>query len=151
MPQPTAREFVMKPQAPIPDPLAALGKARTHWDAFLARARADVPEAEVAWKTYAGASGTQCVIRMSGRNLAYLKPGEGWFLASFALSDAAIVRLSEARLPAELIQEVEASPKYPEGRPARVRVDSAAACRTAAKLLAIKAADVRAGPRRGKG
>lgn len=128
---------------PTPDPLAALGPARPLWDALLARAAADLPALEVLWKTYAGKTGRQCVIRLKDRNLAYLKPGAGSFLVSVALSDAAVAALGASTLPPSLIAEVRASPKYPEGRPARVVVDSPAALEHAAALLAIKAADVR--------
>ena len=122
--------------------LDALGSARSHWDAFLAAASGAAPEVNVVWKEYAGKTGRQCVIRMEDRNLAYLKPGEGWFLVSVALSDAAVAGLGESKLPKALIKEIEGAPKYPEGRPARVQVDSAATLKTALALLAIKAADV---------
>ncbi|MCK6484440.1 MAG: DUF3788 family protein [Phycisphaerae bacterium] len=130
------------------DPPDGLGAARALWDQLLARVRAELPEAQVVWKVYAGKSGRQCVIRMKDRNLAYLKPGDGCFLAGFALSDAAVALLADAKLPAEFVEEVRSSPKYQEGRPARVRVDSAATLKTAATLLDIKAADVLGAKRR---
>ena len=127
---------------PTPDPLAALGPARPLWDAFLARAAADLPAAEIGWKSYAGKTGRQCVIRLKDRNLAYLKPGEGSFLVSVALSDGAVAGLAGSKLPASLIEEIEAAPKYPEGRPARVLVSSSSGVKHAVTLLALKTADV---------
>lgn len=124
------------------DPPAGLGRARVHWDKFLAHVRANLPEAEIFWKVYPGKSGRQCVVRLKGRNLAYLKPEDGWFLVGLALSDAAVARLADARLPAELVEEIRSSPRYMEGRPARVRVNSAATLEIIATLLDIKAADV---------
>jgi len=135
------------------EPPADLGAARSHWDALLRRLRADQPDVEILWKDYAGKSGRQCVIRLKDRNLAYLKPGIGFFVVSMAMSDKAVGCLAQSKLPQALVQEIASSRKHPEGRAARVRVDSAATFRIAATLLAIKSADVlgakskgRAGP-----
>ncbi len=131
---------------------AALGCSLEYWERFIALVRAELPGAEIGWKGYPGSSGRQCIVRMKKRNLAYLKPGEGEFTVSFALSEAAVASMADARLPQALIEEVKAARRYPEGRAARVRVSSVATLKTAAALLAVKLADVlRAGekPRRG--
>ncbi len=126
-----------------------VGAAPQHWETFLEHARVVAPEAEVVWKTYAGKTGTQCVFRTKDRNLAYLKPAEGSFLVSVALSDASIAGLEASELPKALIAEIKVSPKYPEGTPARVRVDSAKSLEHALVLLSIKVADTAKGkPRR---
>lgn len=148
--------MVKKPDPkPVPRPDSAgdasldqLADARPHWDAFLAAASQLAPNINTQWKTYAGKTGRQCVIRMGEKNLAYLKPAEGAFLVSMALSDDAVESLAPAKLPKALIDEVAAAKKYPEGRPARVTVSSAATLKTARTLLAIKVADVGAKKRR---
>lgn len=124
------------------DPLAALGAARVHWDVLVARIAAGVPAAEIAWKTYAGKSGRQCVVRAKGRNLLYFKPGVGEFLVSTALSDVGVAGLAGSSLPPRLIEAITAGPKYPEGRAARVVVRSKETLKVALTLLAIKVADV---------
>ncbi len=124
-----------------PDELA---DARPHWDAFIAAAADLAPNINTQWKTYAGASGRQCVIRLGEKNLAYLKPVDGSFLVSVALSDDAVAGLASAKLPKALLDEITAAKKYPEGRPARVTVSSPATLKTAKTLLAIKLADVSA-------
>lgn len=118
-----------------------VGTALQQWEAFLEQARAAVPEAEIVWKTYAGKTGRQCVIRSKARNLAYLKPADEAFLVSMALSDDAIAGLEASKLPKALVAEIKATPKYPEGTPARVRVDSAKSLEHALVLLSIKVAD----------
>lgn len=129
-------------EAPPESALAELGDARAHWDAFLDAAAKLAPGLNSHWKTYAGKTGQQCVVRMGEKNLAYLKPGEGSFLVSMALSDDAVESLATAKLPKALIDDVAAAKKYPEGRPARVTVSSAATLKTAKALLGIKVADV---------
>lgn len=118
-----------------------IGAALQHWNAFLDGVRTQAPDVEIAWKTYAGKTGKQCVIRGKDRNLAYLKPGDGSFLFSTALSESAVAALSRSNLPKALIAEVEAATKYREGTPARVRIDSAKTLKDALTLLAIKIAD----------
>lgn len=137
-----------KPKS-TPDPaveasLDLLADAGPHWDAFLAAAADLAPNINTRWKTYAGASGRQCVVRMGEKNLAYLKPADGSFLLSMALSDDAVAGLAAAKLPKALLDEITAAKKYPEGRPARVTVSSSATLKTAKALLAIKLADIRA-------
>lgn len=130
------------------DALRALGKAERLWHELLTRAAAAAPGAAPVWKSYAGSSGRQCVLRLKDRNLAYLKPGEGSFLFSLALSDAATASLPDAGLPKPLVAEILAAPRAPEGRPARVRVDSPAALERALLLLELKVADLKRRPKR---
>lgn len=133
-----------KPDSAVEASLNLLADARPHWDALLAAAADLSPNINTLWKTYAGASGRQCVIRIGEKNLAYLKPAEGSFLVSMALSDDAVAGLAAAKLPKALVDEIAAAKKYPEGRPARVTVLSPANLKTAKALLAIKLADVAA-------
>jgi len=131
------------PSSAVEASLDQLAAARLHWDALLAAASQLAPNINTQWKTYAGKTGRQCVIRMGEKNLAYLKPAEEAFLVSMALSDDAVESLATAKLPKSLMSEVAAARKYPEGRPARVTVSSAATLKTAMTLLEIKFADVR--------
>jgi|GEM_PF-80568 len=137
-PTSTGGQAPRRPHADIGPDLAA---AQPHWDQFLQWVGANLPDAEIVWKDYAGKTGRQCVIRMKDRNLAYLKPAAGSFLASVALSDAAVADLDDSKLPEALIHEIRSSPKYPEGRPARVCVDSIPTLKMATALMEIKIAD----------
>ncbi|MBX3384471.1 MAG: DUF3788 family protein [Phycisphaeraceae bacterium] len=135
------RKKTSKASPSIDGPGRKIGAALRHWRVFLEHVRAAAPEARAVWKTYAGKTGRQCVIRGKGRNLAYLKPGEGSFLVSVALSDEAVAGLRAQKLPEALIAEITASSMSPEGTPARVRVDSAPSLTHAAALFTIKVAD----------
>jgi hypothetical protein len=133
-----------QPSAPTDTDLAKLlGPAKRHWDALLASVREVAPKARVEWKFYKSAGpggGWRCVVSNSKRNLVYLRPDEGGFLASFALSDEAIDAAEKAGLSKPLIQAIREGPKLPEGRAARIEVNSAATLKAAAALLAVKAA-----------
>ncbi|CAG1008828.1 hypothetical protein PHYC_03620 [Phycisphaerales bacterium] len=126
------------PARPSEDELATvLGRAKRHWDAFLSFVSEAHPGAAVEWKFYKTA-GWRVVVRDSRRNLAYLNPSEGKVTASFALSEGAVKAAEREGLPKELLEEVRASPKAPEGRVARVEVVSASSAEIAKRLFVLK-------------
>jgi len=114
-----------------------MGKAKSHWDALVASVRKIEPKAEVEWRFYKP-YGWTFIIRNKRRNLMYLRPANGEFLASLAMGETAVRAAQTSDLPAELIAEMLAGPKYPEGRPARVTVRTAAQARMVAKLVTLK-------------
>ncbi len=130
-------------QRPPTDPELAtvLGRAKTHWNRLLTAVEDVSPGAPIEWKYYSAKSGWSLVVRGKSRNLLYVSPRKGSFLVSFAFGDKAIEAAAEADLPAELLASIRAAPKYPEGRPVRVQVRTAADALLARKLLAIKAAN----------
>ena len=115
---------------------AVLGSARRHWDSFIKAVERDNPDAIIEWKRYS--TGERLIVRDKRRNLAYLKPEEKRFMVSFAFGDAAVQAAEKARLPAPLIRSIQEAPRYHEGRPVRITVDSATSLSIAKKLLAIK-------------
>lgn len=117
-----------------------IGRAKRHWDALLAVISRDHPDVLMGWKHYAGKTGWRFIVHRKGRNLAYLKPCDGRFTVSLALSDQALDAAERSGVPAQIIDPIRASPKYPEGRAARVDVVCAKDVALAFALLAIKAA-----------
>jgi len=118
-----------------------LGPAKRHWDSFAAHVEKVNAGGTAEWKHYAGKSGWTFVLRDKRRNLAYVKPLAKRFLVSFAFNDAAVAAAERAGLPARIVRPIRESPKYPEGRAARVEVGSAREVVFAQKLLAIKLAN----------
>jgi len=118
------------------DLASVLGRAKRHWDGFIACIQRNHPAATAEWKHYS--TGWQFVLREKRRNLAYLKPSEKCFTVSFAFSDNAVDAAERSDLPAEIVQPIRQSPKYPEGRAVRVDVATAKDLAIATKLLAIK-------------
>lgn len=131
--------FANKSHRPTEAELAkALGPAKRSWDGLVASLRDGAPQCAADWKHYAGKTGWVFVARRQRRNVLYLKPLERRFLASLALSDAEVRAAEQADLPPELVESIRTSPKYPEGRPARVEVSTAADAKIVRALLAIK-------------
>jgi len=136
-----------KPARPLPPDDAALaallGKAKPHWDALLAAASGADASCAAEWVYYASLKGWRCIVKVKKarggkQTLVHLRPDEGSYLASFALSDAAIAAAAGRGVPAPLITEVRAAKVLPEGRPIRVQVKSAKDLRAAAGLLLAK-------------
>jgi hypothetical protein len=67
-------------------------------------------------------------------------PCKGYFLASFALGEKAVKAAHESGLPAPILETIDASKKYAEGRGVRLEVRTAADLRGIEKLAMIKMA-----------
>lgn len=134
--------FTDKKQMPDDAALAAaLGSTvKRHWDSFVAHARAAGVGVEAGWKHYAGKTGWLFVARDKRRNLVYLRPDTKCFGVSLALSEQAVTEAVAADLPDDLVAAIQAAPKYPEGRPARLTVRTAQHVAIAKQLLALKLA-----------
>ena len=116
-----------------------LGRNKKQWDALIAYATQASPDAKPEWKHYGKSSGWVFLLRGKKRVLLYLRPLEKKFAISLAFNDAAVdaARTSDD-LPADLVKSIVESPKYPEGRMARMEVKTAKDASVAKKLVDIK-------------
>ncbi len=134
--------FADKAHMPTDADLAVtLGRTKRHWDALVAHIHETYPSAAAGWKFYPGKSGWTFVVREKKRNLVYMKPMAKAFTAALALGDKAVAALADTDLPADLVESIRQSPKYPEGRPARTAVSKATDLTIVTRLLAVKAAN----------
>ncbi len=116
----------------------ALGGAKRHWDALATHIATAAPLARPEWKHYGKKHGWVFVVRGKRHNLLYLIPHEKHFMASFAFGERVVRAAIQSDLPAQVIELIRQSPKYPEGRAVRVAVESAAGVKVVKRLLAIK-------------
>lgn len=123
----------------VSDLVDMMGPAKSLWDEFVAEAQRVCPGARAEWKFYAGKTGWRCVMKGGKKNVAYLKPRQGGFMVSLALSEEGVAEAEGAGLPAGLVRSIRESPKLPEGRAARVEVETARQLATAKVLVGIKA------------
>ncbi|MBZ5525429.1 MAG: DUF3788 domain-containing protein [Acidobacteriia bacterium] len=119
---------------------AALGAARAIWDQLvgdLVREHGvDVQE----WNSYSTRAGWSLRLKHKDRNIVYLTPSQGCFMASFALSDKAVKAARQSRLPARVIEIIDEAKRYAEGTAVRIDVKSARDITVVKKLAAIKLA-----------
>jgi len=117
----------------------ALGRTKRHWDLVLEQTHRDHPGLADTWMHY-GKTGWTLKVAGRKRAVLWLSPRAGCFLASLALRDDAVKALRSTRLPEALVDEIEGAKRWPEGRPARVRVTSLDHVRQVRVLVGLKLA-----------
>jgi hypothetical protein len=127
--------FIGKTQRPTDDELAAaLGPVKKLWDELAA-------EMPGEWKSSSPKNGWALRLKKGERNIVYLSPGSGCFLASFALGDKAMRKARESGLPASIVRILDTARRYAEGSAVRVSVKKAEDVAAVRKLMAAKIAN----------
>ncbi|MDH3814140.1 MAG: DUF3788 domain-containing protein [Acidobacteriota bacterium] len=75
------------------------------------------------------------------RAVLYMTPSTGFFYAGFALGEKAVAAANTSDLPRSLLEIINGSQKYAEGRGVRLEVWSASDLENVIKLAAIKMAN----------
>jgi hypothetical protein len=128
--------FIGSTQPPTNNELAAaLGGAKAHWERLLADLDL-TPE----WHSYSPKAGWALRLKHEKRNIVYLSPCRGCFLASFALGDRAVAAAREAGLPKTVVRMVDEARRYAEGTAVRIEVKGAGDLAAVRKLVGIKLA-----------
>jgi hypothetical protein len=137
----SSNAFIGRKEPPSDDDLTrALCSARELWNGLVSRMAEACGIDERDWNSYSVKAGWALRLRRNGRNIVYLSPCEGSFLASFALGDRAVEAARQSDLPAEAITLINASRRYAEGTAVRIEVRTAEEVDTVLKLAAIKLA-----------
>ena len=133
--------FVGQPHPPTDAQLTtALGPAKAVWDQLLADLAEHSNLTTREWNSYSRKAGWSLRLKHAGRNIIYLAPGRGSFLASFAFSDKAVQASRTCRLPKAITESIAQAPRYPEGTAVRIEVTRPAALPTLRKLTNLKLA-----------
>jgi len=117
---------------------AALGPARALWDDVVRGLAEDVDVADQEWGSSSVKAGWSLRLMRKGRVIVYLAPGQGVFLASFALGDKAVKEALASPLPASVIKLIKEAKRYAEGTGVRIEVRSAGDVEAVKLLAAIK-------------
>src|SRR5438105_902437 len=117
--------FIGKPKPPTDGDLAtALGPAKKLWDRLLQQLADDLKLTTHEWNSYSKKAGWALRIKDGDRNIVYLSPSKGAFMASFALGDKAVKAALAAKLPAEVVKIIKEGKRYAEGTAVRLEVKS---------------------------
>jgi hypothetical protein len=128
--------FIGKREKPTDAELAAaLGPTQALWDQLLADLALD-PE----WNAYSPKAGWALRLKRAKRNIVYLSPCAGSFMASFALGDRAVEAARKSGLPRPVIQIIDEAKRYAEGTAVRIHVVKPADVAIVSKLAALKLA-----------
>ena len=100
----------------------ALGKAHAPWGRLIADVDARIGPVTGVWGFTSATTGWGLRLRRKDRVILYMTPRDGGFLVSFALGEKAVADAMRRKLPAALVEAVEAAPRYAEGRGVRIEV-----------------------------
>ena len=124
--------FAGRSESPSRDDLAlALGKSQSLWQELVSTLKQKLQLTE-EWASSSVKAGWSLRLQSKKRNIVYLAPGKGSFLASFALGDRAIAAARQSKLPGRVLKIIAEAKRYAEGTAVRIEV------RTPGDVAAVK-------------
>lgn len=130
--------FAGHPKPPTEKELSAkLGDTKQLWDELLEDLSADF-KLEPEWNSYSIKAGWSLRLKQKDRNIVYLTPGDGSFMASFALGERAMKSALAADFPKPIVKILKEAKHYTEGTAVRIEVHSASDLDAIRKLVEIK-------------
>jgi len=135
----TANAFAGKASKPTEAEIAAaLGKSKKLWDALVKDLSAE-HDLQQEWNSSSKKLGWSLRLKQGERNIVYLAPLNGTFMASFALGDRALEAARNSELPARVLKIISEAKRYAEGNAVRIEVRSSEDVAAVKKLVACKA------------
>ncbi len=131
--------FIGKTEEPTDADLGrALGPLKGLWDQIVREFAAGRGVSDNEWKSYSPKHGWALRLKRRSRTIVWMSPCEGCISIMFILSDRAVKAAHESRLPARVLQALDAAPKYPEGTGLRLQLKRPSEVAAIMKLAAIK-------------
>jgi len=135
----SASYFFDKTQQPTDEDLkGALGKKYSLWSSIFDYLKLNHGAVNVEWKHYGKKTGWLAKNLIKKRNIFFLIPLEGGFRLSFTFGDKAVEQINKSDLPVSIIQSINDSRKYAEGRVIQIPVNHTSDCRIIEQLIDIK-------------
>lgn len=136
---PIENAFAGRSDPPTEKTLAeALGPTLPLWKGLVADLREALKIDLVEWHSTSAKYGWSLRLQLKKRNIVYLGPRQGWFVAAFALGDRAVAVARKSDLPQEVIQNINTSKRYAEGTAVRIDVKTPADVEVVKILSKIK-------------
>jgi hypothetical protein len=117
---------------------AALGASYVLWKQLISELRKEFKLDGEEWNSSGVKHGWALRLRKKDRNIGYLGPRSGWFLASFALGDKAVAIARNSELPDDVLKMIAETKRYGEGTPVRIEVREAGDLKAVKILASIK-------------
>lgn len=119
----------------------ALGDVNDLWDGLKAEIASRFDPIAEDWTFFGKQWGWSLRLKHKKRAVLYMTPSDGLFFVGFALGEQAVAAAQEAGLPKRLLEIIEGSQKYAEGRAVRLEVTTPAGVEWAVILAEIKMAN----------
>ena len=121
--------------------VVTLGSTFVFWNELKNLMASRFTPLSVEWGFSSKKTGWGLRLKLEKRTILYMTPCKGYFMASFALGEKAVKAAYESDLPASILNIIDNSKKYAEGRGVRLEVRSTEDVRNVEKLAAIKIAN----------
>ena len=100
----------------------ALGMSHTLWLDLIADLKRDLKLDAEEWNSYSVKAGWSLRLQAKKRNIVYLSPRSGYFVAAFILGDKAVAAARKSQLPARIQKMIDKAKHYAEGTAIRIEV-----------------------------
>jgi hypothetical protein len=134
-----ANAFAGRANPPTDAALAeALGASHSLWQSLVADLKSELKLDAAEWHSSSVKLGWSLRLQRKKRNIVYLGPRQGWFLAAFALGDKAVAVARKSQLPTPVRKMIAEARRYAEGTAVRIEVRSAEDAEIVKALARIK-------------
>ncbi len=116
---------------------AALRSSKKLWDLLVKDLSVEHALSQ-EWNSSSKKLGWSLRLKQGERNIVYLAPMDGCFMASFALGEKALEAARNSGLPARLVKIINEAKRYAEGTAVRIEVRTAEDVAAVRKLVACK-------------
>ena len=117
---------------------ALLAETQELWDILLADLKRELKVDKEEWHTSSVKLGWSLRLQRKKRNIVYLLPRSGFFVAAFALGDKAVTKAQMSDLPPRVLEVISQAKRYVEGTAVRIEVRDAEDIEIVKKLAKIK-------------
>ncbi len=131
--------FIGYSKQPTKKELASvLGRTDGLWRMLVSELKRDLKLDRQEWNSYSIKAGWSLRLQSKQRNIVYLGPREGYFLAAFILGDKAVVAARKSKLPQRILTIIGDAKRYAEGTAVRIEVHEAKDADVVKMLAKIK-------------
>lgn len=116
----------------------ALGQSFPLWKQLVAELKSELNLDGEEWNSSGVKYGWSLRLQLKKRNIIYLGPRSGSFVAAFVLGDKAVAVARKSALPALLLKMIAETKRYAEGTPVRIEVSEQEHLETVKILARIK-------------
>jgi len=131
--------FAGQAKKPTEPALAAvLGRSHDLWRDLVDDLKHELKLDAAEWHSSSIKLGWSLRLQLKKRNIVYLGPREGYFLAAFVLGDKAVAAARKSELPPNVLKIINGAKRYAEGTAVRIEVRSAEDANVVKTLAKIK-------------